>query len=120
MRHKPIEITSAGSGRLKSLRNDIGHHADGMAENFPPSHSQMSGRSRRGRPSIDIELVAVTAIRAQWRGQDAPILRGSVSWLCFEYHGPRSVAEKHAGPSVRPVKKPRECLRADHQGTPVR
>jgi len=37
VRHKPIQIAGARSGRLEGLRNDVCHHANRMPENLSPA-----------------------------------------------------------------------------------
>src|SRR5262249_44622757 len=76
VRDKPIEIAGARSGCLKGLRDNIGHHADGMAEHFSSRHPQMPGGLGRRRPAIDKELVAVAAVRTKLRGKNTAIMRG--------------------------------------------
>lgn len=73
----------------------------------------MADGAGRRRPAVDIELVAVGAVGAQLRRQNAPISLGPGRLLRLQNDCAGAVAEQHTRRPVGPVEKPREGLCAD-------
>src|SRR3546814_4367332 len=57
VRHQPIDFARLISILLKRGLDGFGHTNDGMAEDLPPLHPQVAGRTRAARPAIDIKHV---------------------------------------------------------------
>ena len=87
----------------KACLDNVGDHADGMAEDLATFHAEMPDGAGRGRAAVDIEHVAVAAVGAEVRAEDAAV--GALAGLLLggEHHGAGAVAEEDAGRAVGPV-----------------
>ena len=71
-------------------------------------------------PAVDVEFVAMPAVRAQARGDHARRGEPAVAVARLEHDRARPVAEQDAGRAVVPIHEARESLCADHERTLIR
>src|SRR5262249_35577050 len=115
VRHEPSHVCRGVTGRRESIHNYIRDHGHRMPENFAALHAQMSGRSRRRRAAVDIELVLVTTVRAKMRGQNSTIRAGAGYRYCIEHDRARPISKQHASAAIAPIEQPRKDLRPDYK-----
>src|SRR3546814_8015158 len=87
-----------------------------MAEDLPPLHPQVAGRTRAARPAIDIKHVVIVAVRVKMRRQDTAVMPGVRLFHGANDERVRAIAEPHAGSTILPVEDTAEHLGADHHG----
>src|SRR3546814_6651109 len=85
-----------------------------MAEDLPPLHPQVAGRTRAARPAIDIKHVVIVAVRVKMRRQDTAVMPGVRLFHRAKDERARAIAEQHAGSTILPVEDTAEHLGADH------
>src|SRR3546814_213212 len=96
MRHEPVDIGGSEPGRRQRFLDGVGDIDDGMAKDLPALHTHMAGGLRRGRATIDIELLLEASIRMEMRRQNASVGIGPLALARLDDNGPRPVAEKDA------------------------
>ena len=117
VRNKPINIRRLEARLLQRIADDFADFAHGMPENLRPIHADMTHGAGGGRSAVHIELVPVTAIRAQTGGENAPVAHGTVLILRLDDHRAGAITKQHACIAVFPVENARKGLRANNQGT---
>jgi hypothetical protein len=101
----------ANAGGLAALVRDFGEHADGKLEHRLPIHAQerIAGHLAAADAARNRQDPVMGTVGMQGGSQNSRLVRS------LEHDRTGTIAEEHAGASIRPVENARKHLGADHQ-----